>query len=1055
MRIAPTALVLALSIGCSVALPSTPAGKAAKASAALVQPGAGSDGTKAAARLRRQTKLKQDLPGNIWQDKYMASIKGGTKGDRAKKARAGKTRQAMKKSSAKPAPAPAPAADPAPTRSRLDAAGTWMTVADISGGQPGARTGQACAMSDDGSVVAFRMPGYIDCKTEGDSKICVNYGATRIYAKNDEGIWEQRGDEILGTGMHNHWEDQNIALSGDGSTVAYGLPHGHFDQHDRAGSLRIFKWNSANTEHSKPHWQRKGSDKHEGAASEGQVPGETGDLYVGWSISLDYTGDTVAFGLPGIWAWHKEEPDLSPREGDGGLASSEDDELTRAQVMKIREETEFQGAVRVFHWENNEDSGSVVNGAWSEKGSQLGGTVDYLHAGKSVQLSSDGHVLAYGVSTPDTICEDEADANCAEGESQSAVRIFEWREPEGEEQCENTPTGDFGLSCWIVRGDDTVGKNTIGNSLAMSQDGLTIAFGGMGEVNVLHYEGEGHAARAPANKTPQSCKCTPCNESIDLDESEREELHFCAKQSVDTLAQTPSCQSGDSSDCHDGGACLGGYDGCNCLTGHCGDHVHSEVASKLRAQVRGTWKKRGRTLGEFVTDHVLGSVYAGGYKHYSISMSNDGLTLAFAVPYAEPATLADQETEDEDLASVLIYHWDEGQDDWAEKGEIKSNVRNDFSFGGGGVSLDKDGDCVAVGFTQVAHDCVMPPSPPSPPSESCQCRQCLSETDTTTIFATGSACGPETSCPEATVGADSDIEGDPVRAHCYNRECQSGEVCHCNAGAGSCAPTTRHDRRLALRADRARFDCHTGDGAGTVRIHCWETELLAFAPPAPPAAPLSAISVHGDPMFKVNGTGTHFWLQAGVLSPLLVWTAPDGASMQLAGKTFHSEDALNQWFSQFVVKQNGETVLDVSVKESTEVSRQLSGTMDVTVDGKAIDHHAAKPARGSLLFSSARASVLATLSKKSDGFADVLATSAGGLSMSIYSSRAVKFNTSRVSKKYMHLNVKFDQGLPKNASGVFTELAGTKKLSEATKALLMPPRASLSAPKKQKERGQM
>ena len=33
MRIAPTALVLALSIGCSVALPSTPAGKAAKASA--------------------------------------------------------------------------------------------------------------------------------------------------------------------------------------------------------------------------------------------------------------------------------------------------------------------------------------------------------------------------------------------------------------------------------------------------------------------------------------------------------------------------------------------------------------------------------------------------------------------------------------------------------------------------------------------------------------------------------------------------------------------------------------------------------------------------------------------------------------------------------------------------------------------------------------------------------------------------------------------------------------------------------------------------------------
>merc|ERR1711935_56553 len=69
--------------------------------------------------------------------------------------------------------------------------------------------------------------------------------------------------------------------------------------------------------------------------------------------------------------------------------------------------------------------------------------------------------------------------------------------------------------------------------------------------------------------------------------------------------------------------------------------------------------------------------------------------------------------------------------------------------------------------------------------------------------------------------------------------------------------------------------------------------------------------------------------------------------------------------------------------------------------------------------------------KKNDGFSDMLETTAGGLSMSIFSSRAIKFNTSRVSKKYMHLNIKFDQGLPKGANGVFTELAGNKKLSEA------------------------
>jgi len=213
--------------------------------------------------------------------------------------------------------------------------------------------------------------------------------------------------------------------------------------------------------------------------------------------------------------------------------------------------------------------------------------------------------------------------------------------------------------------------------------------------------------------------------------------------------------------------------------------------------------------------------------------------------------------------------------------------------------------------------------------------------------------------------------------------------------------------------------------------------------------PNLAVSVHGDPMFKVNGTGTHFWLQAGVLSPLLTWTSAGGATMMLAGKTFHSDDTLNQWFSQFVVKQNGATVLDVSVKDTAEAARQLSGTMDVAVDGKTVDPKALKPTRGSMLFSSAHAAVKATMTKKSDGFSDVLTTDAGGLSMSIFSSRAIKFyskkgSPTKVSKKYMHLNIKFDQGLPKGANGVFTELAGNKVLSEATRALLMPPRSALS-----------
>ena len=202
----------------------------------------------------------------------------------------------------------------------------------------------------------------------------------------------------------------------------------------------MFQWNTRDQ-----RWQRKGSDKHEGEALESQMPGESGDLYVGWSIALDYTGDTVAFGLPGIWAWHKEIP-LSVN------VAQDPEELTEAQVLRIKQETEFMGAVRVFHW-TYAPSGSVVGGHWSEKGTQLAGlsTADladdpngdiYKHAGKSVSLSHDGNVLAYGVST-----EEVTDA-----ESLSAVRIFEWLPYESLDDCADEPTDEESDHCWIPRG---------------------------------------------------------------------------------------------------------------------------------------------------------------------------------------------------------------------------------------------------------------------------------------------------------------------------------------------------------------------------------------------------------------------------------------------------------------------------------------------------------------------------------------------------------------------------------------------------------------------------
>ena len=51
----------------------------------------------------------------------------------------------------------------------------------------------------------------------------------------------------------------------------------------------------------------------------------------------------------------------------------------------------------------------------------------------------------------------------------------------------------------------------------------------------------------------------------------------------------------------------------------------------------------------------------------------------------------------------------------------------------------------------------------------------------------------------------------------------------------------------------------------------------------------SGPTIHGDPMFKVNGMGTRFMLPDGEPTELLRWTMPDGEAMALSGITFGTD----------------------------------------------------------------------------------------------------------------------------------------------------------------------
>ena len=64
----------------------------------------------------------------------------------------------------------------------------------------------------------------------------------------------------------------------------------------------------------------------------------------------------------------------------------------------------------------------------------------------------------------------------------------------------------------------------------------------------------------------------------------------------------------------------------------------------------------------------------------------------------------------------------------------------------------------------------------------------------------------------------------------------------------------------------------------------------------------------------------------------------------------------------------------------------------------------------------------------------MLAVQAGGLEVSIYTSKAAKFASKAAQARYMHLNFQLRGGIPKDAKGLFAEIAGVVPMSAATQA---------------------
>ena len=198
--------------------------------------------------------------------------------------------------------------------------------------------------------------------------------------------------------------------------------------------------------------------------------------------------------------------------------------------------------------------------------------------------------------------------------------------------------------------------------------------------------------------------------------------------------------------------------------------------------------------------------------------------------------------------------------------------------------------------------------------------------------------------------------------------------------------------------------------------------------------------VHGDPMFKVNGTGTHFWLREGQLTPLLTWGGDGDSEKVLLGKTFSHPDAqINaQWFGEFAIMCKGKTVVEI-----TSVERSA---MNISFDGK---HVRAAKSTVKAEYNSPTGVRLELTATENGEQASV---EAGDMRVRIFASGAAKFARKAEQSKYSHLNLNFEF-LPPKGKGIFAELSGLRPMSAATQALLKSPREDTPRPREKPAAG--
>lgn len=269
-------------------------------------------------------------------------------------------------------------------------------------------------------------------------------GHARIY-QNISGTWTQIGDDIDGDASYDQF-GWSVDVNSDGSVVAISAVYNDANGAD-SGHVKVF-------ENIGGIWSQIGDD----------IEGEAANDFSGYSISLSADGSIVAIGaiwnnggsslaghvrvyqnISGTWTQIGEDIDGEATNDYSGVSV---DLSSDGTIVAI-------GAL--YNDDNGVDSGHVrifqnISGTWTQIGDDIDGEAPADHFGNSLSLSADGNVVAVGASNND-----------GNGVDAGRVRVFE-------------NINDI----WTQVGESIDGEaanDLLGSSVSLNSNGSVLAIG--------------------------------------------------------------------------------------------------------------------------------------------------------------------------------------------------------------------------------------------------------------------------------------------------------------------------------------------------------------------------------------------------------------------------------------------------------------------------------------------------------------------------------------------------------------------------------------------------